>query len=97
MNKSKDYEEDYYIFYNLTTSENGKIINSFKKGEINYNENIGDINNGEDYDENERNNVDLCIPKNITKKKINITRYIYNYMAGDGLKAPKKIFHYFAK
>lgn len=81
--KSKDYEEDYYIFYNLTTSENGKIINSFKKGEINYNENIGDINNGEDYDENERNNVDLCIPKNITKKK-NKYNKVYLQLHGGG-------------
>ena len=40
-----------------------KIIrNSFKEGEINYNETIGNINNGLDYNETERNIYDLYIP-----------------------------------
>ena len=43
------------ILYNLSYSQNGKIINSFKETGPNYNKSMGTINEGRDYDENERN------------------------------------------
>ena len=44
------------------------IINSFKLNGDNYNETIGNINNGKDYEKNERNTYDLYIPYSATKK-----------------------------
>ena len=57
------------IYVNISTSENKQIRNSFKKDAENYNKIIGNINDGNDYDENERDNFDICIPYNATKRK----------------------------
>lgn len=57
------------IISNISYSENGKIINTFKENGENYNESIGNINNGKDYDENKRNIYDLYIPYSATKRK----------------------------
>ena len=56
------------ILYNLSYSQNGKIINSFKETGPNYNKSMGIINEGRDYDENERNIYDLYIPYYATKR-----------------------------
>ena len=47
---------------NLSYAKNDKIINSFKKGGDNYNETMGEINEGNDYPINERNKYSLYIP-----------------------------------
>ena len=47
---------------NLSYVKNDKIINSFKKDGDNYNETIGEINEGKDYPINERNKYTLYIP-----------------------------------
>ena len=47
---------------NLSYAKNDIIVNSFKKGGDNYNETIGEINNGKDYPKNERNTYSLYIP-----------------------------------
>ena len=47
---------------NLSYAKNDKIINSFKKGGDNYNETMGEINEGKDYPINERNKYSLYIP-----------------------------------
>ena len=54
---------------NLSYVKNDLIINSFKKGGDNYNETIGEINEGKDYPKNERNNYTLYIPYSSTFKK----------------------------
>lgn len=47
-----------------------KIKNTFKKGGANFNEDIGNINNGEDYQKNERNVFDIYFPdKNVANLK----------------------------
>ena len=58
---------------NLTYDNNSFIENSFKKGGVNYRDEIGDINNGKDYSKNERNIYDLYIPYSVlnNKEKIN--------------------------
>ena len=66
--KSIDWNMFGTIFSNLSYSQNGKIINSFKENSTNYNESIGNVNNGKDYDENERNIYDLYIPYYATKR-----------------------------
>ena len=68
------YEESWNDLYgnktiNIPYFNNNKIINTFKKNDINYNETIGDLNNGKDYDKNERNYYDLYIPYSSTQKK----------------------------
>lgn len=64
--KSGNLEPWYDVYGNKTDkikySKNGKIENSFKINGINYEETIGNINNGEDYNDNERNIYSLYIP-----------------------------------
>ena len=57
----------------ISYSKNGKIENSFKIGGANYKTEIGEINDGKDYDKNERNIYDLYIPYSteFTKDKHN--------------------------
>ncbi len=54
---------------NLTYDNNSFIMNSFKKGGINYRDEIGDLNSGKDYPKNERNIYDLYIPYSALNKK----------------------------
>ena len=68
------YKEDWNDLYgykisNLPYFKNDIIINSFKKNGENFNEEIGDINNGKDYQKNDRNYYDLFIPYCSLKKK----------------------------
>ena len=64
--KSGKIEPWYDVYGNKTDyikySKNGKIENSFKINGINYEEAIGNVNDGEDYNENERNIYSLYIP-----------------------------------
>lgn len=50
-------------YSNLSYDEEGVIINSFKKGGENYYEEMGEINEGKNYEKNERNFYDLYIPQ----------------------------------
>ena len=69
------YDEPWNDLYgnrtiNIPYFKDDKISNTFKKGGDNYNNGtIGEINNGKDYDKNERNYYDLYIPYSSTKKK----------------------------
>ena len=54
---------------NLTYDDNGKIENTFKKGGDNYNESMGEINDGKDYEKNDRNIYDLYIPQYALDRK----------------------------
>jgi hypothetical protein len=65
---------DTYHFFgtkysNLPYDENGIINNTFKLGGENYNEEIGIINNGENYKSNELNIYDLYIPRYAENRK----------------------------
>ena len=66
--------DSFYSFFgtkypNLSYAENGKIKNTFKSGGENHIDEIGDINNNEDYDSNELNTYDLYIPRYAEKRK----------------------------
>ena len=54
---------------NILYSINKIIINSFKINGDNYNEEIGNINNGSDYSETNRNKYTLFISYSATKNK----------------------------
>ena len=56
-------------YINLPYYKDDKIINSFKKDDINYNKEIGEINEGKDYEKNNRNYYDLFIPYSTLKRK----------------------------
>ena len=90
-NENKEEEKsDHYIYKNLTYAVNQKIINTFKETGEHYNEILGNINNGNDYDESDRNNFDICIPYNITKRKNKYNRIIL-YIHGGGWWAGHKM------
>jgi acetyl esterase/lipase len=68
------YEEQWNDLYgekisNISYSKNDIIENSFKKGGDNYNEIIGDVNNGADYKANDRNFYNMFIPYSSLKNK----------------------------
>jgi acetyl esterase/lipase len=63
-----DTDEDK-IVESLPYDVNGLIENSFKNGGDNYNGDIGNINNGSDYEKNDRNIYDLYIPKKAKNRK----------------------------
>ena len=73
VNNEIEYIDLYNFFgikyLNLTYDENGKIENSFKKNGDNYNESMGEINNGKDYEKNDRNIYDLYIPQYALDRK----------------------------
>lgn len=67
---------------NISYSFNKKIENTFKAGGNNYDESIGNINNGQDYDEKERNIYSLYVPyeaklRNKQNKHIGIILFIH--------------------
>jgi hypothetical protein len=70
-NGNKEMNPHFYLYLNISTSENKLIRNSFLNGRENYIEELGDLNNGKDYEETERNNFDLCIPESAVKNKTN--------------------------
>ena len=59
--KSDDKKNIYLltVYKNLAYDVNGIIENTFKKNGDNYNESMGEINNGTDYKKNDRNIYDL--------------------------------------
>ena len=63
-------------YSNIPYYQNEIIINSFKKNGDNFNEEIGEINNGEDYNKNERNYYDIFIPYSSLKNKKNFNAII---------------------
>ena len=85
---SNTNNSQYQKIEHLSYDVNGKIENSFKKGGSNYNEAIGNINDGKDYEKNDRNTYDLYIPKkavNRTNEINGIILWIHggSWIAGD--------------
>ena len=71
-----DFIETSLLMYgskisNISYAKNNTIINSFKEGGENYNEEIGNVNNGSDYEKKDRNVYTLFIPYSATKNKDN--------------------------
>jgi len=79
---SKKKEPNYYIYENLNYAVNKKIINTFKDGAEHYNSILGNINNGSDYNESDKNNFDICIPSSIIKRKNKYNRIILHIHGG---------------
>ena len=75
--------------------KNNKIINSFKKNGINYNPEIGEINEGKDYDKTNRNYYDLFIPYIATKRKDKHNGVILFIHGGGWQRLKKEYMSYF--
>jgi hypothetical protein len=88
-NKEKEVIKKYSIYYNISTTENDIIRNSFAIGRENFIPEIGNLNDGNNYEKNERDNFDLCIPDNAEKDK---TKYktILLHVHGGGWGAGNK-------
>ena len=68
--KTESWNELFGIkLENLSYIEGDKMENSFKNNSRNYNPEIGNINNGEDYMKNEHNKYTLYIPEDALNKK----------------------------
>ena len=94
------YVEPWYDLYgekieNIPYFKDDKIINSFKKDGKNYNETIGEINNGKDYQKNERNYYDLYIPYSTTLRKDKINKIILYIHGGSWIQGSKNDVSYF--
>ena len=66
------YREPWNVLFgikleNVSYATNGTIKNSFRLGGDNYNAEIGEMNNGKDYDENQWNKYTLYIPTTALK------------------------------
>lgn len=91
--ENKNISENEIIkLYNLSYATDKIIKNSFKEGEINYNETIGNINDGLDYNQTERNIYDLYIPYNTLYKKNKYNKIIL-YIHGGGYFGGNKTAH----
>ena len=98
-NKDQPIDWNIYetIISNISYSKNGKIINTFKENGTNYNESIGNINNGNDYDENERNIYDLYIPYYATKRHDQNNGIILFIHGGSWIEGYKELMDMFCK
>ena len=83
LKKNEDDKEVYFHIYpNIQTSENNVIKNTFGKEGVHYIKDIGNINNGKDYEANDRDNFELCIPHNILKHKTDYTTILLDIHGG---------------
>ena len=88
-------EDEFQIYYNITTSENNTIRNSFKEGCENYNEILGNINNGSDYNETDRDNFDICIPYKANRRKTDYNAIYLDIHGGAWISGDKDNVHDF--
>ena len=98
--KKAGYEEEWNDLYgekiiNIPYYKNDMIINTFKKDSINFNEEIGNINNGKDYHTNERNYYDLYIPYSSLKRKNEYNGIILTIHGGGWITGSKELASFF--
>ena len=91
------YYGHYSSYINLSYAVNDKIENSFKIGGENYIEDIGNLNNGENYEKNERNVFDLYIPDIALERKDKINGILLWIHGGAWTFGVKEDFDYLAK
>ena len=91
------YYGHYSSYINLSYAVNDKIENSFKKGGENFIEDIGNLNNGENYEKNERNVFDLYIPDIALERKDKINGVLLWIHGGAWTFGVKEDFDYLAK
>ena len=85
--------DDMMIYYNLTYPLDDTIKNSFKLGEINYNQKLENVNNGNNYYRTERNIFDLFIPNSTMLRKDKYNKVILYIHGGGYFYGDKKSHH----
>ena len=93
------FEEKWHNLYgdkitNIPYFKNDMIINSFKKDGENYNDEIGNVNDGRDYQKNERNYYDLYIPYLALKKKDKYNGIMLFIHGGGWIEGDKNTFEF---
>ena len=78
-------------------NDNNIIINSFKENGANYNSTIGNINDGKDYEKNERNIYSLYIPYSATQRKSENNHIILFIHGGSWIEGDKESLEPFCK
>ena len=77
LNNQMENNSMMFIYYNVTYADkNNQIKNTFKKGGEHYIEELGEINNGSDYNYTYNNQYDLYIPYIATQSKKKYNRVI---------------------
>ena len=85
------------IIPNISYANNNIIVNSFKENGPNYNSTIGNINEGNDYEKNERNTYSLYIPYSATKRKSENNHIILFIHGGSWISGDKESLEPFCK
>ena len=78
-------------------NSNNMIVNSFKEDGDNYNSTIGNINEGNDYEKNERNTYSLYIPYSATQRKTENNHIILFIHGGSWIGGDKESLEPFCK
>ena len=92
VNTDMDWNYFGEITYNISYSKNKMIENTFKNGGKNYDPEIGEINDGQNYPENERNKYDLYIPYSAMLNKDNYNGIILFVHGGSWIEGTKESF-----
>ena len=71
-----EYSDNITSYINLSYADNNTILNSFKEGGSNYNENLGNINHGLDYTKSRFNSYNLYIPDSALNQKDKFNKII---------------------
>ena len=92
VNTDMDWNYFGEITYNISYSKNKMIENTFKNGGKNYDPEIGEINDGQNYPENERNKYDLYIPYSAMLNRDNYNGIILFVHGGSWIEGTKESF-----
>ena len=88
-NNYNNYNMQYSIKYLNSSYTENNIKNSFKEGGLNYNKEIGEINNGNDYEKTDKNIYDLFIPYSAIQRKEQ-NNYLILYIHSGGWRGGSK-------
>ena len=91
LNNQIENNSMIFMYYNVTYADiNNPIKNTFKKGGEHYIEELGEINNGSDYEYTYNNQYDLYIPYTATQRKEKYNRVILDIHGGAWLGGDKR-------
>ena len=96
-NNGNNYDYFGQKYENLPYDVEGKIENTFKQEGENFNEDIGNLNDGADYEKNERNIYDLYIPEYALTRQNEINGIILWVHGGAWIEGEKEEMDEFCK
>ena len=91
LNNQIENNSMIFMYYNVSYADkNNPIKNTFKKGGEHYIEELGEINNGSDYNYTYNNQYDLYIPYTATQRKEKYNRVILDIHGGAWVAGDKR-------